>query len=117
MSSGAPAAGSRWVEICFGQPSQFVLGVQLPEVPEWTAAIIADYDWEVGDGWRLNVGHYEPVPGATDHPYWSDEQPCSMHIDEVEAIWSRIDEADDWAPFHEKIKSVSRMGDAMSPPA
>ena len=36
--------------------SQFVLGVQLPEVPEWTGAIIADYDWEVGDGWRLNVG-------------------------------------------------------------
>ena len=36
--------------------SQFVLGVQLPEVPEWTAALIADYEWEVGDGWRLNVG-------------------------------------------------------------
>jgi outer membrane receptor protein involved in Fe transport len=36
--------------------SQFVLNTQLPEVPEWTGAIIADYGWEVGDGWQLNVG-------------------------------------------------------------
>ena len=27
--------------------------------------------------------------GALDHPYWSDDAPCSMHIDEVEAIWAR----------------------------
>ena len=25
-------------------------------MPEWSAALLADYDWEVGDGWRLNVG-------------------------------------------------------------
>ncbi|MDP8993749.1 MAG: YdiU family protein [Pseudomonadota bacterium] len=55
----------------------------------------------------------EPVPGALDHPYWSDEGPCSMHIDEVEAIWSRIDEADDWSGFEGKIAAVRRMGEAM----
>ena len=22
-----------------------------------------------------------------DHAYWSDDAPCSMHIDELEAIW------------------------------
>jgi hypothetical protein len=37
-----------------------------------------------------------------------------MHIDEVEAIWSRIDEADDWSPFEEKIKAIRRMGEAMA---
>jgi uncharacterized protein YdiU (UPF0061 family) len=47
------------------------------------------------------------------HPYWSDEAPCSMHIDEVEAIWSAIAERDDWRPFEEKINAVRRMGEAM----
>jgi uncharacterized protein YdiU (UPF0061 family) len=60
---------------------------------------------------------YEPVEGALDHPYWSDQAPCSMHVEEVEAIWSRIDEADDWSHFHAKIAAVRRMGEAMAPPA
>jgi hypothetical protein len=36
-----------------------------------------------------------------------------MHIDEVEAIWSRIDEADDWTALHDKIGAIRRMGEAM----
>jgi len=36
-----------------------------------------------------------------------------MHIEEVEAIWSRIDEADDWAGLEDKIAAVRRMGEAM----
>lgn len=51
--------------------------------------------------------------GALDHVYWSDEHPCSMHIDEVEAIWSRIDEGDDWQVFRDKIATIRRMGEAM----
>jgi hypothetical protein len=47
------------------------------------------------------------------HPYWSDAQPCSMHIDEVEAIWSAIAERDDWRPFEDKVNAVRRMGDAL----
>ena len=54
-----------------------------------------------------------PVPGATDHPSWSDAEPCSMHIDEVEAIWSRIDADDDWSALETKIAAVRRMGDAL----
>jgi uncharacterized protein YdiU (UPF0061 family) len=46
-------------------------------------------------------------------PYWSDPAPCSMHIDEVEAIWSAIDERDDWQPFEDKVNAIRRMGDAM----
>ena len=53
---------------------------------------------------------YEPA--RADHAYWSDEAPCSMHIDEVEAIWSAIDTADDWAPFHAKVAAIRRMGEA-----
>ena len=47
------------------------------------------------------------------HPYWSDDQPCSMHIDKVEAIWTRIDEADDWTMLNEKVAAIRRMGEAM----
>jgi hypothetical protein len=54
----------------------------------------------------------ETVLGAADHPYWSDDQPCSMHIEEVEAIWARIAEADDWSALQEKIVAIRRMGGA-----
>ncbi len=47
------------------------------------------------------------------HAYWSDADPCSMHIEEVEAIWESIAERDDWAPFEAKIAAVRRMGEAM----
>ena len=47
------------------------------------------------------------------HSYWSDDQPCSMHIEEVEAIWSAIAERDDWQPFHDKVRAIRRMGEAM----
>jgi uncharacterized protein YdiU (UPF0061 family) len=49
----------------------------------------------------------------TDHPYWSDPEPCSMVIEEVEALWSRIDEDDDWEDFYGKINAIRRMGEAL----
>ncbi|WP_010162866.1 protein adenylyltransferase SelO family protein [Sphingomonas sp. PAMC 26617] len=48
-----------------------------------------------------------------DHPYWSGE-PCSMLIDEVETVWSAIDERDDWHPFHAKIAAIREMGAALA---
>jgi uncharacterized protein YdiU (UPF0061 family) len=56
------------------------------------------------------------LPGQTrprSHPYWSDSEPCSMAIDEVERIWSAIADHDDWRPFDEKLTAVRRMGEAM----
>ena len=50
------------------------------------------------------------------HPYWSDPDPCSMLIDEVEAIWSAIADHDDWAPFERKVDTIRRMGDALASP-
>ena len=47
------------------------------------------------------------------HPYWSDAEPCSMHIDEVESIWSAIADSDDWQPFDNKVRAIRRMGEAM----
>ena len=48
------------------------------------------------------------------HPYWSDPAPCSMLIDEVEAIWAAIATSDDWAPFEAKIAAVRRFGEAVT---
>ena len=47
------------------------------------------------------------------HIYWKDEVPCSMHIDEVERIWSAIAERDDWQPVNNKVKAIRRMGEAL----
>jgi uncharacterized protein YdiU (UPF0061 family) len=48
------------------------------------------------------------------HAYWSDPEPCSMPIEEVEAIWAAIAERDDWSGFEAKIAAVRRMGEAMA---
>ncbi|MEM6856634.1 MAG: YdiU family protein [Pseudomonadota bacterium] len=60
---------------------------------------------------------YKPINAAKDeHEYWNEDGPQSMLIEEVEAIWSAIDERDDWAPLHTKISALRRMGKAQGPP-
>jgi uncharacterized protein YdiU (UPF0061 family) len=75
------------------------------------------YEEEGFSAFRERVAAYEAAEGALDHAYWSDPAPCSMHIDAVEAIWARIDEADDWSLFHAKVAEVRRLGEAMRSPA
>jgi len=61
---------------------------------------------------RRLIAGYEAV-GTLDHPYWSDAAPVSMHIDEVEAIWSRIDREDDWSALYAKVEAIRRMAGAL----
>ncbi|WP_066794420.1 protein adenylyltransferase SelO family protein [Sphingomonas soli] len=49
-----------------------------------------------------------------DHGYWSDPAPCSMLIEEVEAIWVPIAERDDWSMLGAKVAAVRRMGEALA---
>jgi uncharacterized protein YdiU (UPF0061 family) len=74
----------------------------------------ADRFYESGDfdAFRGLITAYTPA-AATDHSYWTDPEPCSMHIEEVEAIWSAIDRDDDWNPLHAKIAAIRRMGEAL----
>ena len=83
------------------------------------------FDWAGGDlrrdsdvyageafaPFRERIAPYEPARGL-DHPFWSGE-PCSMHIEEVEAIWARIAEEDDWSALHAKVAQVREMGEAL----
>lgn len=68
-----------------------------------------------GEPWvavRDALPAYAPRAGR-DHPYWSGE-PCSMLIDEVEAIWSAIADRDDWTPLHDKVAAIRTMGEALA---
>jgi uncharacterized protein YdiU (UPF0061 family) len=71
-----------------------------------------DYATPVFDDFRNAVAAYAPAR-ALDHPYWSDDAPCSMHIEEVEAIWERIADTDDWSALNDKVSAIRRMGAAM----
>lgn len=53
-------------------------------------------------------------PVASDHLYWSDGNPCSMLIEEVENIWAAIAEEDNWQPLYRKIDAIRRMGEALT---
>ncbi|WP_338468498.1 YdiU family protein [Novosphingobium sp. ZN18A2] len=59
---------------------------------------------------------YSAVEGALDHPYWNDDAPQSMLIDEVEAIWDGIAQSDDWSALEAKVAALRRMGEALAPP-
>jgi uncharacterized protein YdiU (UPF0061 family) len=81
------------------------------------------FDWRGGndpgeefypsDEFRALAKLLEGRESPPTHEYWSDHAPCSMHIDEVETIWSAIAERDDWQPFNDKVTAVRRMGEAM----
>ena len=48
----------------------------------------------------------------TSHDYFQGDEPQSMLIEEVEAIWAPIADQDDWSSLREKIKAIHVMLDA-----
>ena len=73
--------------------------------PAYAAPVFAPFVAAVAD--------YAPAR-PLDHPYWSDAEPCSMHIEEVEAIWAPIAAADDWSQLDAKVAAIRRMGKALA---
>ncbi len=61
---------------------------------------------------RAQLASYQPRK-PRDHSYWSGEAPCSMLIGEVEEIWARIEQGDDWAPLNAKVAAIRQMGEAL----
>ena len=47
-----------------------------------------------------------------DHPYFMEKYPCTLTIEEIESIWSYIDEADDWSIFESKLEDIRFMAAA-----
>ena len=47
-----------------------------------------------------------------EHVYFEARRPCTMLIDEVEAIWAAISDKDDWSVFEAKLKAIKAMREA-----
>jgi uncharacterized protein YdiU (UPF0061 family) len=48
-------------------------------------------------------------------PYWQRATPCTLLIDDVEALWAAIAERDDWAPFDAHLAAVDELRRASDP--
>jgi uncharacterized protein YdiU (UPF0061 family) len=62
-----------------------------------------------------DLASYDPTdPGRRAHPYFAGAAPCTMLVDDVEAVWSAIAERDDWAPLEQKLAQIRVMADALA---
>lgn len=61
---------------------------------------------------RAALTKYAPRKDRS-HSYWRGE-PCSMLIDEVEALWSAIADHDDWSPLEAKVSDIRAMDEALT---
>lgn len=62
------------------------------------------YQGEAFDTFRFALMEHEPDRiERLEHPMFAAREPEEMRIEEVEAIWSAIAAADDWAPFQAKL--------------
>ena len=59
------------------------------------------------------AGYAPQDADAPDTSYWRECEPEGMLIDEVETLWSAVDERDDWEPLNTKIAAIRRLGDAL----
>ena len=72
-------------------------------------------DHYVGPAWdalRNALRLYDAEP-AHIPSYFDGEGPCTLLIDDVEAVWSAIAERDDWTSLREKIERIREMGRAL----
>lgn len=83
------------------------------------------YDWALPERRKLpeyqedaflsladQLSDHKQMRPAT-HGYWNNNQPCSMHIDELEGIWDKIAQNDDWTALYTKIDDIRAMGSAL----
>ncbi|MEZ4451349.1 MAG: YdiU family protein [Nannocystaceae bacterium] len=73
----------------------------------------AAYDGALFDEFADALADAAPIDGARlDHAYFQGEGPCSLLIDEIEAIWAAIDERDEWSPVQAKVAAIRAAGEA-----
>jgi uncharacterized protein YdiU (UPF0061 family) len=68
---------------------------------------------ETFDAFRFALFEHQPDrPERLEHPFFARPEPEEMLIDEVEAIWTAIDDDDDWGPLKGKVDRVREAGEA-----
>ncbi len=76
------------------------------------------YTTELFEPVRKALAAYTPIDSTRlDHPHFSKPRPCTILIDEVEALWKPIAENDDWSLFEAKLKRIREMAAAHGLPA
>ena len=70
------------------------------------------YEGERYSAFTEILSQFEPAASTTS-TYWAEHAPCSMLIEEVEAIWQAIASDDDWMPLSRKIEAVRQFGAAL----
>ncbi len=82
---------------------------------DWHASVPEGYAQPAFEALRSMLSGHAMMPGATrDHAYFRRDAPCTMLIDEVEAIWARIEADDDWSAFHTKLNEIGMMAEALA---
>lgn len=75
------------------------------------------YQGETFDVWRRLLDAHAPVaPQRLGDPHFAQEDPPSLELQQVEAIWSDIDRADDWSGFTRMIARIEGLARAIAPP-
>jgi uncharacterized protein YdiU (UPF0061 family) len=58
---------------------------------------------------RVFDAYSRAEPAAALPRYYEQAGPCTLLIDEIEAIWARIADQDDWSAFEAKLESIEAM--------
>lgn len=73
------------------------------------------YETEEAKTWLSLFRTYEPDrPVRLAHPYFQRQTPVSLVIEEVEAVWAPIAEADDWSRFQSTLADLASLQEALS---
>jgi serine/tyrosine/threonine adenylyltransferase len=82
---------------------------------DWTGgkARLGDYTSTSFDSLRAALDGYQSRIDLA-HPYWAQSDPCTMLIEDVEAIWKPIAEADNWTLLNAKVTAIRQMGAALA---
>ena len=81
---------------------------------DWYAALPDGYAQPAFETLRGMLSAHAVAPGAgRHHAYFRRDAPCTMLVDEVEAIWAPIAANDDWSAFHAKLDDIAVMAAAL----
>ncbi len=73
------------------------------------------YQGEDFMAWFNWLDRFQPErPDRLKHAYFQATEPVSLVIEEVEAVWAKIAEDDDWSGFHQKLADITRLREALA---
>ncbi len=75
---------------------------------------VAYYQGEDFQAWFKWLEQFAPErPERLHHAYFQAMEPASLVIEEVEAVWAKIADQDDWSGFDRKLADITSLQDAL----